>query len=102
MAEVCIVRRTFGIRISRTLGWFDVIEELLGDVTNEGEYQYTLYQMVTYWMNSFMGEELRIQKFNNYLIINDSLLMISEFEWDKIVERRVIVYLECDLRRGFG
>ena len=102
MAEVCIVRRTFGIRISRTLGWFDVIEELLGDVTNEGEHQYTLYHMVTYWINSFMGEELRIQKFNNYLIINDSLLMISEFEWDKIVERRVIVYLECDLRIGFG
>ena len=101
MAEVCIVRRTLGIRISRTLGWFDVIEELLGDVTS-GEHQYTLYQMVTCWMNSFMGEELRIQKFNNYLIINDSLLMISEFEWDKIVERRVIVYLECDLRRGFG
>ena len=102
MVKVCIVRRTFGIRISRTLGWFDVIEELLGDVTNEGEHQYTLYQMVTYWMNSFMGEELRIQKFNNYLIINNKLLMISKFEWDKIVERRVIVYLECDLRRGFG
>ena len=102
MAEVCIVRRTFGIRISRTLGWFDVIEELLGDVANEGEHQYTLYQMVTYWMNSFMGEELRIQKFNNYLIINNKLLMISKFEWDKIVERRVIVYLECDLKRGFG
>ena len=100
MVKVCIVRRAFGIRISRTLGWFDVIEELLGDV--EGEHQYTLYQMVTNWMNSFMGEELRIQKFNNYLIINDSLLMISEFEWDKIVERCVIVYLECDLRRGFG
>ena len=102
MAEVCIVRRTLGIRISRTLGWFDVIEELLGDVTNEGEHQHTLYQMVTNWMNSFMGEELRIQKFNNYLIINGSLLMISEFEWDKIVEGRVVVYLECDFRRGFG
>ena len=94
MAEVCIVRRT--------LGWFGVIKELLGDVTNEGEHQHTLYQMATNWVNSFMGEELRIQKFNNYLIINGSLLMISEFEWDKIVEGRVIVYLECDFRRGFG
>ena len=94
MARVCIVRRT--------LGWFGVIKELLGDVTNEGEHQHTLYQMVTSWANSFIGEELTIQKFNNYLIINGSLLMISEFEWDKIVEGRVIVYLECDFRRGFG
>ena len=94
MAEVCIVRRT--------LGWFGVITELLGDVTNEGEHQHTLYQMATSWVNSFMGEELTIQKFNDYLIINGSYLMTSKFEWDKIVEGRVIVYLECDFRRGFG
>ena len=56
MEKVCIVRRTFGIRISRTLGWFDVIEELLGDVTNEGEHQHTLYQMATSWANSFIGD----------------------------------------------
>ena len=52
-----------------------------------------------------IGMVARIQKFDNYLIVNDSYLMTSEFGWDKIVEGGcgpVIVFLEGNLRRGFG
>ena len=130
MAEVCIVSRTlgwFGVELlgdvtsgehQHTLyqmatSW---VNSFIGDIGERGFYVkigdktyhkesgllHTKYQMVTSWANLFIGEELTIQKFNNYLIINGSLLMISEFEWDKIVEGRVIVYLECDFKRGFG
>ena len=103
MARVCIVRRRVGWFGERRVGW-----ERLGDVRNQEGYQHTLYQMTTTWVNDSMdsiGMEMHIQKFDNYLIVNGSYLMTSEFGWDKIVDGGcgpVIVFLEDDFRRGFG
>ena len=100
MAKVCIVRRRVGWFGERRLGW-----ERLADLRSQEGCQHTLYQMTATWVNESMdsiGMEAHIQKFDNYLIVNGSYLMTSEFGWDKIVDGPVIVFLECDFRRGFG
>ena len=103
MAKVCIIRRRVGWSGGRRLGW-----ERLEDLRIREGCRHTLYQITAAWVRDSMdsiGMVARIQKFDNYLIVNDSYSMTSEFGWDKIVEGGcgpVIVFLEGDLRRGFG